>query len=1409
MGARRNVEGGDVGGGAASEGTAIAAPMVGGVPARLVSRTSTAKSLLHDSSDSDGEHSSGSVRQRPGPAVRPFRASERSRSSVSERQTSAEEQNDANTSVVAGGKQHPGAARYSGVSSSESSSSLVLPDVNNSMPTSTSHDHTLVDMLRMENDALKKKISSFEQQHRFMMSALDREYHLKVKEQERQRAVLNEELEDVLKQLKYGQLECKDKIEAAETQVAEERRKTAAAEKQRAQAQQQRNQLVTQVAALRAEISRRDSQSCFEDLSDILGHGAPDEPPPPGNCSNTSDSSKGMPHNIKPYTAQPQRPQTAHAAGQSGSTSHARYSDSQGLTRDQMGALRQHVTTLAKEKSSLLLQVASLQEKWEDAHERAGAAERLAAQLAIVRAEREAALALSTNILAGAFNSCPACRPSSQRQDASGPARPNAGAHKRPSGAAVKIPRVASGSTPLVPSDAQELVRLREESAALHQEVSVLRQQLKPLASSKCDVEPEPDISAHKPDAPPSTDGLECRAAGAVASAPTNRDADIRSQLSEALETLQEVRCELDAAVAQKARLQEQLDSLVARPAAAALSPVTKPTVAALVVADTSASAGEIEAEVLELREKLAAEQGQLAKAREMAGLLRKEAQQHAEEASRAGEECARLQQRFDVLESERRQQTHEDVSELQDELNYVTAERDTLKASNEELLLQFASAQEQLRAQTAGLAALQEKLEDRERSAREREGQLQRKQEELGLDELKAELQGLRGKLVEAEGQVVALQQELGENKAQVGELSGKLAAAEAEAAQSKTAAGGAGGGEESEMLRQELEVARSVLEEVRGRLAEAEGEAGALGEELEAEKKRRRSMEEEKAREAPVHAVLARLREEVSEERSSAESARREAAAVRRELEEEGKKVAAADERLRVMSQEMQLVPLLRSELDGEKIKVQALMKQLEELQAAGKGAEWGEAASGKAGGRPWSGQSSGRPSSGLLSSAQTPQLGQRPGSAAGSTSPAVQFHAQEPSAARSGRPSSASNARPSDSDLSRPPAGRGHPIRPASAHVAGKALSGAALSYTARHLDALPAPLTARSQGDEQAAADAPAEAQRETAPDGGDGAAVPDDGDDASLDLSAQGLAANAPLVRHTEVTGSLTAGIDESESESETSKDSMTDSEASERQGLTPPVRAPSAASAATKSDLESDGTRPGTPEVPPDLVGGDDAHVPRLHGDDGASSAERSLPALAPLPAGAGGTRVVPKLGLGLALSGEREELEERRARVEPSPRTERPSAASSYGRGGRDAFSLTSPGGLASGALSSPRPSSLAARTPVTPKERKQVSPMASASSAGLPAKSPSPGSEGRVSDVSQSSGKSDEDPVYEEDEDFVQEDAGDDLGLDDSFENAVDQAITYRTGAGGARPASAKNQRECASSLGGSGPI
>ena len=72
------------------------------------------------------------------------------------------------------------------------------------------------------------------------MSALDREFQLKITEQEQQRAVLRSELDQVLKQLKFTQFECKDKLAEASTAVEEERRKTACAQAQHEKAKKQR-----------------------------------------------------------------------------------------------------------------------------------------------------------------------------------------------------------------------------------------------------------------------------------------------------------------------------------------------------------------------------------------------------------------------------------------------------------------------------------------------------------------------------------------------------------------------------------------------------------------------------------------------------------------------------------------------------------------------------------------------------------------------------------------------------------------------------------------------------------------------------------------------------------------------------------------------------------------------------------------------------------------------------------------------------------------------------------------------------------------------------------------------------------------------------------------------------------------
>ena len=787
------------------------------------------------------------------------------------------------------GSKHP-EARNVPAHPTDSSSSLVLPDVRDSaVSSSTGHEHALVDLLKQENDALKRKIASFEQQHRFMMSALDREYHLKVKEQERQRTVLAAELEEVLKQLKFGQFDCKDKVEAAEARVEEERRKTAAAEKLQKQAQQQRNQLVTQVAAMRAELSRRDSQCCFEDLSDLLGH-EPDEAPANRNDKGVPPCApQGADHKIKPFTLVAQRPQTARGASEHAKSSQGLAAvpagtgsgGTHGLTRDQLGALRKHVKTLATEKLSLLQEVASLRAKWEDAHERAGAAERLAAQLSVVRSEREAALALSSNILAGAFDSCPACSLSSRSRNASGAPRPNAGAHKRPPGAAVKMPSatapgvVAGGPSVVAVSEAEELRRLREESAALQKEVSMLRQKARGGKDS--------DLPEHVADAH----------AGSAAVQPAGgcEDEDaLRSQLGEARALLESVRAQLATAVAQKTELEQRLDALGSAATvddARACVSLTKPPADAAADAEALAreesvpmydaalenmkGKGAAEAEILHLREALKEKENALAETKARVDTLGEQVQQHKDDASRVGAECARLQQRLDELA----QEAEESVL-LREEVAYLKAERDELKAASEELLQQVSSVADQ---------------------GEKRRGEHEQ-QEMLKMQAVQQEVQAVRDALRERDEKIAKLVEEVGSKERKVKAAEQQLALLQQQEQQ-------IGNGLEEE------------LENMKKKAAEEAKRAGELKQEVEDVKRKAAAAVElaagRKEELGRLEGVIQDMRQELERGRSEAESAGREAvAAIRKlgeeELEEVKGKLAAAAEQVERLREELE---------------------------------------------------------------------------------------------------------------------------------------------------------------------------------------------------------------------------------------------------------------------------------------------------------------------------------------------------------------------------------------------------------------------------------------------------------------------------------------------------------------------
>ena len=201
-------------------------------PARLQSK----RSILHDSDDESGHSSDGSM-ERPKPAGRPFQGRTgsatsslgRTGSAASsvERSRRSSRSSAADSAAPSDPRVRPASARTQEHAQREQYpeqlglvvGASLLPDVSaGSMPESAQHcrgNGRPPEVLEMENDALRAKIASFEQQHRFMMSALDREYHLKVKEQERQRIVLRAELDDVLKQLRFKQFECEDKLKEA------------------------------------------------------------------------------------------------------------------------------------------------------------------------------------------------------------------------------------------------------------------------------------------------------------------------------------------------------------------------------------------------------------------------------------------------------------------------------------------------------------------------------------------------------------------------------------------------------------------------------------------------------------------------------------------------------------------------------------------------------------------------------------------------------------------------------------------------------------------------------------------------------------------------------------------------------------------------------------------------------------------------------------------------------------------------------------------------------------------------------------------------------------------------------------------------------------------------------------------
>ena len=1610
------------------------------------------KSLLHDpSDDSDGGHSSDASAGHHRPAGRPFaarRASSASSSARSSRRSSpaaAPPQRKAagERPPSATAQEHPPRPQYPGQLAAVVNASLTLPDVcAGGMPESAPqpsqgdarHGRGL-EALERENEALRAKVASFEQQHRFMMSALDREYHLKVKEQERQRAVLRTELDDVLKQLKFQQFECEDKLKEAAARVADEQRKAAAAEKLQKQAQQQRNQLVAQVAALRAEISRRDSQCCFEDISDLLEHGdagaqgkTPEAvlPLPSGDPHHALAGAKATSSHIAPYA--PQRPHTARAAMQEGN--HAAKARSQelwtggsgggGLTRSQLAALRQHVKALATDKLALQQQVSLLQDKYEDAHERAEVrmcvraracacvcarvisclnvvaaklplasdmsgccvrqkrpsirqkrpsirqqrpvirqkrpsirqkrpvirqkrpsirqqrpsiarlscatpyrvppslthtllthqgAERLAAQLSVVRAEREAALQLSTNLLTTSFRGGVA----QPQRDASAQPRRNAGAHKRPAGAAVPAGRSVSEA---VAADA-EFLRVcgcnRQELEMLREEVQVLRGQAAGRANTGEDVRMEreerlrrlaEDYEAQMMQVQREADALrrQLRAAEQAAlpappAAAEAAEAEVAAPVSEEVEVVEDAGGRTSGAPSESDEVAE-MDG-------------TSPADADSHDTKTPADAAE-SVDFDSLRAQLSEAQHEIVQTRRLVDTLRADCEREgavrqdvereaAQESERLNLEIERLMQEVAAMKvhravdentldgaavheadtealreqveaqrrmAEERGREHADALEqleqLREEARYLAAERDELiaqagsasavdkeeveglKRRLDEEVQKVAALQERLRTAEAQEGMVSDEVDERTtrtsklteeardwglqyrlelQAERQKADELQKKIEELQHVQVAAEAAA-----VESEAQVSKLTRLLEERRgseAQVSELTMLLEeerrAVEAENRKvcelsmqvEKERATTA-------ELKAEIAVLKTAGEEERGRTVQLQQAAAeletaqktqeALRDQL-VEAKRGAEAEKSKARDEVerVQMTVEKLQEELAASQQRLQDLAAANAASRRELSEEAAAHQSASARfaraLDEVSQQLRHAGALRDSEGAsagsveerlERIQegVHALVQRAASLEKEGDGSCAGDGSS-RPGSRPWSGQSAGRSSAGILSSAHTPQPeAGRIGAAAGA------------------RPSSASTTRPGSASTLRPPAG-GRPaaMRPASAHAAGHAARQAVEPGLAHvHPPASSADSAPKAHGSED------------------DGATMMSD-DESEAPVSPR--APEAPGERQVQVHGSLTGVLDD---ESEDDRSSSSSSPTLSRAGDT------------GTGSTSSDGFRPETPPLAagvqaprrmpaPEEAAAQGAAGATAHSDapaagqghpappaslsrpSGTGMGAKGLPKLdlRGMPSQAGGMGNMPKLGAagdavampmpdreplgaprGLA-PGAQPQRERESPRAPSVERPERPSAPA-YGRAGK-----TSPRGAASvssqetaavarrpglGVAPSPSPSPSAGSTGKGRKHTSSMSPMHSSSSAGLPAKSPSPASEGLVgSDPSAS------DKEYEEDEDFVQEDEDEDGDALDDFDMAVDEAISSSRGiSGSVRPKSAK---------------
>ena len=699
-----------------------------------------------------------------------------------------------------------------------------------------------------------------------------------------------------------------------------------------------------------------------------------------------------------------------------------------------------------------------------------------------MRAEREAALALSSSILVSAFQGSKSLRDSG----AATQPRRNAGAHKRSAGALI-----SSGSVRCVDQEAAHDAELQQ----LRQNATGLREQVRQFELARVDE----SVWKEREN--------ELRRAAEMAATQkqqVEQAADnVRQQLHEALGSLDSLRLERDSAVGRKEELQRRLDSFDAAetsaPAAATMSlreseaPMRSfeaPKESVLLLTCKSAATHEMSTAIEQLQQQLLQTQYELAESKQLDCRLRAPVEEQQIENARLIEDGICAQKRVDEL-TQQCAQHKSAVEDMREEMTYLEMERD-------ELIAQAASQNDAHH--TTDTSASEQSGSEGTSAPSAQTLEVTRK----GLpDEVACAVKMLISDLSRLSSD---LSDTHAESAAAYQHLQGRLSDTHADAAaarqtlQGREALFGSGLGGIGRVVVEcinEAHLVSRALENMQQAYWQHEvGLNHATAAVLQHEEKERASAvqasgaselsQQVQALQLKVDCLTLDMAVEI--EKCAAAGVREKAAVETTDemcLETIGHKnmLDEISMSLSDMTHYMSLAITVPDASGGHdsvlarlqlvKTEVYALVQRETDAQqrvnilqdeaaredeagvavglvAKGSNSEWERTVSGRTtGGRPWSGQSSGRPCSGMLSSAQTPQLGDR-GSGTGSTSPcvdfnmspSVQFNLQEPPT-QSMRQWNATNTRPSSASMLRPPAGR-QPVRPASAHHVGAASS-----------------------------------------------------------------------------------------------------------------------------------------------------------------------------------------------------------------------------------------------------------------------------------------------------------------------------------------------------------------------------